>query len=74
MGGVESLEHEVNGADPQHRFVGVCATLIVLAVTTTTSEPRPGSLPHLPFGQQDDSFASLDQSLLRTSSGAVQPG
>src|SRR2546422_4448539 len=57
MGGFESLEHEVNGTDPQHRCACVCATLIILAVTTTTSEPSTSAFHHPTFGQQDEALA-----------------
>jgi hypothetical protein len=41
--GFESLEHEVNSTDAQHRFAGVRATLAGLAVATTTAKPGGGA-------------------------------
>jgi hypothetical protein len=51
MGGLKSLEHQVNRTYPYHGPKRVRATLIVLAVVTTTTEPHECSF-HAPTFRQ----------------------
>src|SRR5215510_13322551 len=57
LGGLQSLEHEVQGTDLQHRFACIRTTLIVFAVATTPTQPGEGAFDHPTFGQQHEAFA-----------------